>query len=894
MSAGFSHLGLPLTDDPLPSPSTPAPLDLPAGTLSFPDDPPSPTHAPKRKKSSGGFQSFELLPFLFKAIMRLGYSLPTPIQRKVIPLLLSGRDVVAMARTGSGKTAAFLIPLLQRLASSPPPPGSPPTVRALILAPTRELALQTHTATRALLRYFPPSATLTTALLIGGSSMNAQFESLHPLPSVIIATPGRLMHHLIEVKFPLTSLECLIIDEADRLFEMGFAVQLHEVMRRVGEGKQVGLFSATIPKALVEFSRVGLKEPAVVRLDVADKMSPLLSLAFFMVRGEQKAASTLFLLRTLVAPDQSCLVFCATRHHVEYLHSLLTLAGFSSTPVYGQLDPAARKINVAKFRARKASVLVTTDVASRGIDLPLLDVVINYDFPSTSKLFLHRVGRVARAGRPGAAYSLVAGDEAAYMVDLHLFLGRELCNVLGGEGCVGREWRAEDVCYGALPAAGVEEEEEWVKGAVRADEALQRQAAVAEKAYAMYYKTRGGASNASAERAKALRGWRLHPMWEGKEGVEGEEAVRAIGGWKGRATIFEITPDGTKAAIMKAKRRVHEPLIKAPPSAKQRTATQAAEGKEGGREEEEDAELYDGEEQDGEEEEDGAGGDSAKEEGESDDQREEEEKEAFSNPGPSAPLPPASSSSKARKSKAQRAAEKRGRPLASDPLTALSSLAPQKPSRTFRDPTHFISAVPSDAHTEAGLSLSSTLDLLGDDHSSLLASRHRRQWDQKKRRFVHSEDSLDVYKKQRNEAGEVVRTVGAKGGAGAYEKWQKAKRRKADVGRAPGRDEGEEEGEEAPEGRVTRGVGRGAKGLRNELKTAGEVRRGRLEKEKLRLKNQRGGLRAARGGRGGREGGREGGGREGGRGGGGGGRGRGGGGGGRGSQRGRGGRGGRR
>lgn len=195
------------------------------------------------------------------------------------------------------------------------------------------------------------------------------------------------------------------------LFELGFAAQLHEIMKLLPEGRQTALFSATMPKQLVEFSRAGLKDPRVFRLDVENKISPQLRLQFFTLRKEQKPAALLYLLREFVKPDQQTVVFTATRHHVEYLSQLLEAAGISSTPVYGQLDAAARKINIAKFRAKKASVLLVTDIAARGIDIPLLDNVVNYDFPSKPKLFVHRTGRVARAGRFGNAYSLVSSDE---------------------------------------------------------------------------------------------------------------------------------------------------------------------------------------------------------------------------------------------------------------------------------------------------------------------------------------------------------------------------------------------------------------------------------------------------------------------------------------------------
>lgn len=178
------------------------------------------------------------------------------------------------------------------------------------------------------------------------------------------------------------------------LFEMGFAAQLHEILKQLGDDRQTALFSATLPKQLVEFTRAGLKDPTIIRLDMEAKLSPQLKLTFFTMRRDQKSAALLLLLRDQIKREEQTIIFSATRHHVEYLHGLLTACGYSSVPVYGQLDPAARKINLAKFRMKKCEILLVTDVAARGIDIPLLDNVVNYDFPCKPKLFIHRAGRV--------------------------------------------------------------------------------------------------------------------------------------------------------------------------------------------------------------------------------------------------------------------------------------------------------------------------------------------------------------------------------------------------------------------------------------------------------------------------------------------------------------------
>ncbi|CAM9191437.1 unnamed protein product, partial [Discosporangium mesarthrocarpum] len=298
------------------------------------------------KPKSGSFQSLGLSPELFRGVMALGYKVPTPVQRKSLPVTLSGADVVVMARTGSGKTAAFLIPVLQRLGGHSSRVGA----RSIILSPTRELAVQTLSFARKMAKF----TGLHLALLVGGDSMESQFSALADNPDVIIATPGRLMHHLQEVPdFTLRKVECIVFDEADRLFEMGFAEQLREIMRGVPEERQSLLFSATMPKQLVQFARAGLKDPVLIRLDTESKISTELSLAFFTCRSDDKPAALLFLLREVIPPEDMTIVFLATRHHVEFLHELLHESGVDSSVVYGAMDQEARGMHLEKFRKGK-------------------------------------------------------------------------------------------------------------------------------------------------------------------------------------------------------------------------------------------------------------------------------------------------------------------------------------------------------------------------------------------------------------------------------------------------------------------------------------------------------------------------------------------------------------
>ncbi|XP_032096368.1 ATP-dependent RNA helicase DDX54 isoform X2 [Sapajus apella] len=506
----------------------------------------------KKKKKSGGFQSMGLSYPVFKGIMKKGYKVPTPIQRKTIPVILDGKDVVAMARTGSGKTACFLLPMFERLKTHSAQTGA----RALILSPTRELALQTLKFTKELGKF----TGLKTALILGGDRMEDQFAALHENPDIIIATPGRLVHVAVEMNLKLQSVEYVVFDEADRLFEMGFAEQLQEIIARLPGGHQTVLFSATLPKLLVEFARAGLTEPMLIRLDVDAKLNEQLKTSFFLVREDTKAAVLLHLLRNVVRPQDQTVVFVATKHHAEYLTELLTTQRVSCAHIYSALDPTARKINLAKFTLGKCSALIVTDLAARGLDIPLLDNVINYSFPAKSKLFLHRVGRVARAGRSGTAYSLVAPDEIPYLLDLHLFLGRPLTLARPLKEPSGAD--SMDGMLGRVPQSVVDEEDGGLQSTLEASLELRGLARVADNAQQQYVRSRPAPSPESIKRAKELdlAGLGLHPLFSSRFAEEELQRLRlvdSIKNYRSRATIFEINASSRDlcSQVMRAKRQ---------------------------------------------------------------------------------------------------------------------------------------------------------------------------------------------------------------------------------------------------------------------------------------------------------------------------------------------------
>lgn len=292
-------------------------------------------------------------------------------------------------------------------------------VRGIILSPTRELAMQTLKVAKDVARY----TNIRIISITGGDGIEAQYDSLADNPDVIVASPGRLSHHLNEIStFKLKSVQYIVFDEADRLFEMGFAEQINDILKQCPIERQTLLFSATMPKMLVQFSRAGLRDPQLVRLDTDVKMSEELRLAFFYVRTHEKLGALLYLVRQIIPSGQSTIIFTATRHHSEFIYELLHHIGLKCSIIYGSMDQESRQNNLKSFRMGEVNFLVVTDLAARGIDIPLINNVINYHFPPTPKLFVHRCGRAARQGRIGFAFSLVEPEELPYAVDVYRFL----------------------------------------------------------------------------------------------------------------------------------------------------------------------------------------------------------------------------------------------------------------------------------------------------------------------------------------------------------------------------------------------------------------------------------------------------------------------------------------
>ncbi|GMF44770.1 unnamed protein product [Phytophthora fragariaefolia] len=532
------------------------------------------THGKSSGKGAGvgGFQHLGLSPLVFRGVMAMGYKVPTPIQRKSLPIVLSGKDCVAMARTGSGKTAAFLIPMVEKLKEHSTKIG----VRAVVLSPTRELAVQTLRFAKQLSKF----TSLKMALIVGGEGMDQQFEAIAANPDVLVATPGRLMHHLQEIPdFNLKAVEYVVFDEADRIFEMGFAEQLQEILKNMPTNRQTLLFSATLPKALVQFARAGLSDPELIRLDVENKISENLKMSFFTVRSLDKPALFLYMVREFLPKGEQTIVFAATRHHVEFLHALLAANRIEASCAYGDMDQASRKINLGKFRAKKTNLLIVTDVAARGIDIPLLNNVLNYSFPPTAKLFVHRVGRAARAGRSGTAFSFVDPDEAPFMVDLHLYIGRRLEDSSpelphGTKPYSLSEMRVEDVHYGAFPNELIDQENEAIQEMLRSHPQVSPLVKVCDNAYKAYARTRADPSKLSIRRGKELAVKKVHPLFQKEYVLDKSKADKAayidsLQTFRPPQTIFEIAAGAHSSAkrsspgvqMMVKKRKLHGKII---------------------------------------------------------------------------------------------------------------------------------------------------------------------------------------------------------------------------------------------------------------------------------------------------------------------------------------------
>ncbi|KAJ8471768.1 hypothetical protein OPV22_026111 [Ensete ventricosum] len=659
-----------------------------------------------KKAKSGGFESLGLCSEVYRGVKRKGYRVPTPIQRKTMPLILSGADVVAMARTGSGKTAAFLVPMLQKLRQHVPQAG----VRALILSPTRDLALQTLKFTKELGRF----TDIRTSLLVGGDNMEDQFEELAQNPDIIIATPGRLMHHLSEVEgMSLRTVEYVVFDEADSLFVLPCQVHLRNLPRLT-------------------------------------------------------------------------LIFVSTKHHVEFLNILFREEGIEPSISYGDMDQDARKIHISKFRARKTMLLIVTDVAARGLDIPLLDNVVNWDFPPKPKLFVHRVGRAARAGRTGTAYSFVTSEDMPYLLDLHLFLSKPLRPAPSEEEIlndmeavyskIDQALANGETIYGRFPQPTLDLVSERVREVTDGSTELISLQKVCANAFQLYSKGKPSPSRESIRRIKDLPREGLHPVFRSVLGSNELAALafsERLKTFRPKQTILEAEGEAARSKnaqgsnqwleVMRKKRAIHEEVIKL--AHQKHSADDASKGMEAAKE------------------------------------------------------------------------------LSVDWMEKDICCAKRKVSN-FKDDEYYISSVPTNQHLEAGLSVkndegfgssrldAAVLDLVADDSTGLQKQKSQYHWDKRSKKYIklNSGDRVTASGKIKNECGAKVKADKT----GLYKKWKERSHQRISLG-------GMEKDNLQEGGLADRGNKQHYKGKRkrwsvpnanvpSELKDPEQVRKGRQQK----------------------------------------------------------------
>jgi ATP-dependent RNA helicase RhlE len=348
------------------------------------------------------FKEFELIPELIHKCESLGYLKPTPIQQQGIPLALAGSDLIGCAETGSGKTAAFLLPLIQRLRKK----GSIPGIRALIIAPTRELALQIESAYRQLALKDSPKC----VVIIGGASMQRQKESLRRGAGVVIATPGRLIDHL-ERGLDISRVDVLVLDEADRMLDMGFWPSIKRVLAKLPVSRQTLLFSATMSSAIEKMARTLMRDPKMIEVGKRGLVPRTVEQFAYPVAVQSKTALLLNLLEKQKEPFERVLVFTRTRNGAERLSHILKARDHSVGRIHANRSQSQREAALRDFKDGRIRVMVATDIAARGIDVDGISHVINYDVPTAAEDYVHRIGRSGRAGKQGRSITLVTPAE---------------------------------------------------------------------------------------------------------------------------------------------------------------------------------------------------------------------------------------------------------------------------------------------------------------------------------------------------------------------------------------------------------------------------------------------------------------------------------------------------
>jgi ATP-dependent RNA helicase RhlE len=365
------------------------------------------------------FDSLGLSAELLRAINEQGYSTPTPIQTQAIPVILEGKDILAGAQTGTGKTAGFTLPMLQRLATTPVSQSRRP-IRALVLTPTRELAAQVGDSVKNYSRHLP----LKSAVVFGGVKINPQIDKLRRGVDILVATPGRLLDHVSQNTIDLSQLEILVLDEADRMLDMGFIHDIRKIMKLLPQQRQTLLFSATFSDEIKSLANKLLKQPVLIEVARCNATASQIEQLIHPVDRQRKRELLSYLIGS--GNWQQVLIFTRTKHGANRLAEQLDKDGIRSAAIHGNKSQGARTRALAEFKSGKVRALVATDIAARGLDIDQLPHVVNYELPNVAEDYVHRIGRTGRAGSDGVAISLVCVDEHKLLQDIERLIKRKI------------------------------------------------------------------------------------------------------------------------------------------------------------------------------------------------------------------------------------------------------------------------------------------------------------------------------------------------------------------------------------------------------------------------------------------------------------------------------------
>ena len=373
-----------------------------------------------RERQQMSFESLGLRTELVRAVTENGYDSPTPIQSQAIPLILEGRDLLGAAQTGTGKTAGFTLPMLQRLVATDKPRQGRRPVRALVITPTRELAAQVAESVKSYGKYLP----LRSTVVFGGVSINPQKQKLIRGVDILTATPGRLLDHVSQRSVDLSQVELLVLDEADRMLDMGFIHDIRKILALVPKHKQTLLFSATFADEIKKLANGLLRSPALVEVARGDTTVEAIRQLVHPVDKSRKRE----LLSHLIGTNnwKQVLVFNRTKHGANRLAEQLNKDGITAAAIHGNKSQGARTRALANFKAGEVRVLVATDIAARGLDISQLPHVVNYELPNIAEDYVHRIGRTGRAGYEGEAISLVCVDEIKLLKDIEKLIKRDI------------------------------------------------------------------------------------------------------------------------------------------------------------------------------------------------------------------------------------------------------------------------------------------------------------------------------------------------------------------------------------------------------------------------------------------------------------------------------------